>query len=378
VHGAEEPLNLAVELEAAPDVSRETTEPAPLEDPPALSREQVIRLEALTAIWERQVRLEGPADATMLWPARSLPPVPPPRSPNLSAAFQKVAAAAAEAEAEVRASLEATQLEPAPTTFQEAADAGRTSLPSRPAGITADTVLRVEDLQAPPARVSDWTSRHDPRSLQYAVRDRLRAPVPVQDVLLAHGPILDQGTTPPLELREASACTGTAAVAAANVLGGSGVLGLEDARRVYFRAQDLDELSGHAYAGTSVLAVMKAGQEAGWWDTYLWGLGGTRDVAQALLQLRVAVVLGLPWSAGLEVPDAAGIITPGGSSAGGHALAAVGLQRTVAGRPGPYFVLQQSRGAAEGVGGLVYLHHRHLSGLLAGHGEAAIPLREPA
>jgi hypothetical protein len=88
----------------------------------------------------------------------------------------------------------------------------------------------------------------------------------------------------------------------------------------------------------------------------------------------VAVVLGLPWDAGLEEPDAAGVIRPGGASAGGHALAAVGLRTAVAGRPGPYFVLQQSRGVTEGQGGLVYLHHSHLSRLLAGRGEAGVPL----
>jgi hypothetical protein len=52
----------------------------------------------------------------------------------------------------------------------------------------------------------------------------------------------------------------------------------------------------------------------------------------------------------------------------------VGLRITVAGRPGPWFELQQSRGLAEGVAGRVYIHHRHLAQLLAGLGEAGVPL----
>jgi hypothetical protein len=124
----------------------------------------VARLEALTALWERQVRLEGPPDATMLYAAPRLPPVPPSR--------------------------------PAPG--------------PAPAPVDREPV--------PGQRVSDWASRHDPRSLEFAVRRKLAGRVPIADVLLEHGPILDQGTAPPLTLEEASACVGMAAVAAANVL----------------------------------------------------------------------------------------------------------------------------------------------------------------
>lgn len=307
---------------------------------PPLSRERITRLEALTAQWVRDVRVGGPGpDDTMLAPpSLSRPPVPTSRRP-----------------APVEASLELTE---------EEKSAAREMVWSAPVVFSA------------PVRVSDWTSRHDPRSLDFAVRDRLSRPVPLQDFVLEHGPILDQGTTPPLSVHDASACVGMAVVAAVNALGGIGGLpgDVEDARAIYVRAQHLDSLSGEAYAGTSVLAGMKAGQEAGYWNTYLWALGGTRDVAQVLLQLRSPVVVGVPWSEKLENPDADGVITPGGADAGGHALAVVGLRLSVAGRPGPWFVLQQSRGVAEGNGGLVYLHHTHLAGLLAGRGEAAVPL----
>lgn len=331
------------------------------EAPPALSPARRLKLEALTAAWVRDVREGGPGpDDTILYagPSSSLPPVPPPAArPPL------------EVPAPGSASLAPTRPAPADTVKGPPLDPAATVVDHHP---------------AEPARVSAWTSRHDPRSLEYAVRARLAAPVPIQDVVLAVGPILDQGTTPPLTRRDASACTGMAAVAARNVLeleaapGGRSADLLDEAAAVmaYRRAQDLDHVSGHDYAGTSVLAVMKYGQEAGWWDTYLWALKGTRDLAQALLQLRAPIVVGVPWSAGLEAPDAAGIATPGGRDLGGHSLAVVGLLQAVAGRRGPWFVLQQSRGLSEGVGGLIYVHHAHLQRLLAHAGEAAVPLRD--
>jgi hypothetical protein len=117
---------------------------------------------------------------------------------------------------------------------------------------------------------------------------------------------------------------------------------------------------------------MKAGVEAGLWGSYLWAFG-TRDIAQALLQVG-PVVVGVPWNTGLEEPGPDGIAAPGGQSLGGHCLALVGLKMTVAGKGGPFFVAQQSRGPGEGDHGRIYLHHRHLAGLLAGVGEAAIPV----
>jgi hypothetical protein len=373
IHHAPDPdRNVAADL-AALDVSRETVGPfvaggqvpaaelveeVAAEPLPRLSPAQIAKLEALTAQWTRDTRIGGPGpDDTLLYAAPALPPVPPARRPE---------------EPTVVADLPAAETAPSP--MAERRRAAQRHL--------AEHAARVEEVVRP-ARVSDWTSRHDPRSLEYAARSVLSRPVPLQDFLLPVGPVLDQGTTPPLSAREASACVGMAAAAAANILTrrAAGVLAPaplmeEAARDAYALAQDRDHVSGNAYAGTSVLAGMKAGQELGWWGTYLWALGGTRDIAQVLLQLRCAVVLGIPWTTGMEEPDSAGVIRPEGAPAGGHALAAVGLKRTVAGRPGPYFVLQQSRGVSEGVGGLVYLHHSHLARLLAGRGEAAVPLPE--
>lgn len=374
-----------------PAVSRETSA-----EPPPLRPAQVAALEAATALWVRQVRTEGPADATLLF-AAPRPPVPPPAGgrsepPGLAAAVARTANVVPPTEEENAAVAEASRrlLE------EEAAhdDAHALEVARRLEDLRPPSVLEYvgpEEGRPPAAtpaarRVTDWASRHDPASLAYPVRDRLAVDrVPLQSILLEHGPILDQGTTPPLTVREASGCVGFAVTAAANALDAStrsvgdrlepaSFLDAEDARVAYRIAQERDEVAGEDYPGTSVLAGMKAGQALGYWDTYLWALRGPRDVAQALLQWRAPVVIGIPWDSQLEAPDPAGIIRPGGRPAGGHALAVIGIRMAVGGSSGPYFVVQQSRGTSEGAGGLVYLHHRDLANLLAGLGEAAVPL----
>jgi hypothetical protein len=216
--------------------------------------------------------------------------------------------------------------------------------------------------------IRDWSSRHDERSRGFDVSDRLSGRVPLQDKLWPVGPIFDQGTTPPLSLHDASGCVGMAAAAAANVLGAT--LSKDDALALYDRAQHLDQVSGEAYAGTSVLAGMKAGQEQALWPGYVWAFG-TRPLAQALMQVGPAVI-GIPWFTGMETPDAGGVIRPTGQPAGGHCMALVGLVTSRAG--GPYFVAQQSRGPKVGDHGLVLIQHKDLARLLAGIGEAAIPV----
>lgn len=334
---AEAPEPLEVEA-ARPERLVATVEP-----PPALRQSQIDLLEELTARWVKQARIAGAGpDATMFYTAPP-PPPPPPREP--------------------------------------AGDvpAGAVESPTGPAGVTPAPAVPA----GPPRVIRDWASRHDPRSREFDVRSRLRAQVPLQSFVRETGPVLDQGSVPPLSLRDASGCVGMACAAAANVLALAGasayarpadvaLLGKGDALALYDRAQELDQISGKAYPGTSVLAGMLAGREAGLWPGFLWAFG-LRDIAQALLQVG-PVVIGVPWDEGLESPGPDGVAAPGGQSLGGHALALVGLRMAVAGRPGPFFVAQQSRGPAEGDGGRIYLHHKALAGLLAGVGEAAIPI----
>jgi hypothetical protein len=190
-----------------------------------------------------------------------------------------------------------------------------------------------------------------------------------------HGPVLDQGTE--------GACVGFGIVDGANVLRMAGEfgahfpgwLGEPDALALYKRAQQLDEVPGESYTGTSVLAGMQAGVEAGLFGGYSWAFG-TRDVAQAVLQVG-PVIVGVPWLAGMYDTGPGGLVELSGADTGaGHCLAVVGLKvRGPQGQLGPYFVWQNSWGPGYGDRGLGYIHHRDLATLLHGTGEAAIPTR---
>jgi hypothetical protein len=221
-------------------------------------------------------------------------------------------------------------------------------------------------------RVGDWSSRHDPRSLEFGVRTKLNARAPLQDRVWPHGPVFDQGMSPPLSLKDASGCTGYAFTAAVNICRPDLHLQAGDAFDLYLGAQKRDHVPGEAYAGTSVLAAAQEAQARGWIDAYLWCFG-IGDVAQAVLQVG-PVVLGLPWLTQMQVSPE-GVLEPGGDRGGlGHAIACIGIVREHAGRPGPWFVLQQSYGQSAGVGGLLYISADNLRLLLRGVGEACVPI----
>jgi hypothetical protein len=219
-----------------------------------------------------------------------------------------------------------------------------------------------------------WASRHDPRSLAYGVRAALAGSAPLTDRLLPVDVVLDQGTE--------GQCVGCAVVDATNVLRDladprPGGLDLSAASAIYRRAQQIDEMPGEAYSGTSVLAGMQAAVEAGYFGGYRWAFG-TRDVAQAVLQLG-PVVVGVPWLSGMYETGPGGLVTLTGQDTGqGHALVVVGLKlKGPQGQPGPYFAWLNSWGESYGEHGIGWIHHRDLAALLHGTGEAAIPLPEP-
>lgn len=221
----------------------------------------------------------------------------------------------------------------------------------------------------------NWRPNHDPRSRLFGVRQRLTASAPLTNVLLTTGPALDQG--------DEGACVGFASTDAANVLtlmrspGTTELLDAGDALEGYRVAQKLDEIPGESYTGTSVNGGMKAGIEKGWWGGYLWAFG-TRDIAQALLQRRGPVVIGIPWFEAMYETGPRGVVRVAGALAGGHALAVVGLQLTGPnGEPGVHFVWQNSWGPDYGDEGLGYVANRDLVGLLHQQGEAAIPTAAP-
>jgi len=148
----------------------------------------------------------------------------------------------------------------------------------------------------------------------------------------------------------------------------------DDARAAYDRAQDLDDRPGRDYVGTSVLAAMLAGREAGWWAGFLWA-HGTRQIAQALSQLQRPVIVGVPWLDGMWATDAEGRVTVEGSFVGGHALEVYGFDPAHSlfdGTPGFDWLNSQD---GYGLSGRGSISARDLGWLLANRGEAAVPVR---
>lgn len=231
-------------------------------------------------------------------------------------------------------------------------------------------------------RVLNWRPRHDPESLRYGIRPTLRGSTPIQDVLLPSGwPTLDQGAE--------GACVGFAVAAAWNTVNGTGSLhhrrttfpaplDAAAALEVFHLAERLDEHPGEGLGGSSVLGGMKAAVQLGLFGGYLWSFG-TRDIAQAILGKRRPVVVGVPWTSRMYETGPGGLVVLGGDDEGlGHCLAVVGIRRRgPQGQDGPFFGWHNSWGDDYGDGGIGWIHHRDLAGLLRGRGEAAIPTAGP-
>lgn len=223
-----------------------------------------------------------------------------------------------------------------------------------------------------PARPYTWASRHDAASLtDYAVRDRLTGKAPLRDLLLPLPAALDQG--------QDGDCVGFGCTDAARIMdlirvpNATDLPGQADAVALYTAARKIDGEAATDPAGTSVLAGMKAGQADGYWGGYLWA-DGTSAIAQAMLQLHVPVVIGVPWHEGMETPAAGGVLKVTGGYVGGHCVVVCGITlRGPNGEPGPWFRILNSWGASWGVAGCGWIFHRDLAALLHDEGEAAIP-----
>lgn len=204
-------------------------------------------------------------------------------------------------------------------------------------------------------------------------------------------------TRPPLQQHGEGACTTFAGAHAANTLALSlptatealdparpgtrvpihdplQLLTADDARAAYARAQDLDDRPGRDYVGTSVLAAMLAGREAGWWAGFLW-THGTRQIAATLSQLQQPVIVGVPWCDGMWQTDAEGRVKVEGRFVGGHALELYGFDPAHPlhdGRPAFDWLNSQDGYGLDGCGSI---SARDLGWLLANRGEAAVPMR---
>jgi len=134
------------------------------------------------------------------------------------------------------------------------------------------------------------------------------------------------------------------------------------ARRVYRRAQRIDEWPGTNYEGTSVLAGCKVLRRANVIRRYEWCFG--LDEVLQVLSNDGPVVLGIPWYDSMYEP-VDGDLSIDGDLVGGHAILANGIDpdsQTV--------TLHNSWGPDWGIGGEAALSWTALDNLLSGQGEA--------
>lgn len=158
-------------------------------------------------------------------------------------------------------------------------------------------------------RVLDRLEEFDERSRNFPLRALLQEGLPLRSYTWSVPVQLDQG-------RE-GACVGFgwSHEAAARPVKVKGITN-EVAKRIYKRAQDLDEWDGNAYEGTSVLAGAKAAREEGWAPEFRWTFG-LHDLLLGV-GYRGPVVVGLPWMTGMMQLDAKGYLRATGVVEGGH------------------------------------------------------------
>lgn len=160
----------------------------------------------------------------------------------------------------------------------------------------------------------DWVSKHDERSLQYSIREKLGT-VEVQPRRWRAGPTLDQGYE--------GACVGfgwtqeflssprpftRVAVPDAN----------EFARAYYRRCLQIDEYPGEEDEGTSVLAGAQVALERDLITEYRWAFS-LEDVRDALIA-EGPVVIGIPWYENMYRTRPSGLVDVYGPLVGGHCV----------------------------------------------------------
>lgn len=174
-------------------------------------------------------------------------------------------------------------------------------------------------------RTFDRIESRNPKRLEHPLKAELRSTTttPLRSRSWPHIQ-LDQG-------RE-GACTGFSATmeaaASPKPLWGrpsqpratAGELG-EVARKVYYRARQLDVWEGEDYEGSSVDGACLAGRELGWWDAWVWATGSAQSKADQVIRaiaFRGPVMAGTVWKAGMD-PDEKGFLSYSGEETGGHA-----------------------------------------------------------
>jgi hypothetical protein len=172
--------------------------------------------------------------------------------------------------------------------------------------------------------------------------------------------VLDQGEIP--------ACTGFAAAheAAARpavIKNITNIIGLE----TYLMAQELDDIPGTDYEGSTIRGAAKAAVKKGWFKEYRWA-NGVDDLILAI-GYKGPAILGINWKAGMSIPDTNNIIHAEGSTQGGHAILCNGVNIKKR-----LFRLHNSWGKHWGLNGEAFISFDDMQMLLKNEGEACIPI----
>lgn len=148
----------------------------------------------------------------------------------------------------------------------------------------------------------------------------------------------------------------------------------EFARRLYWKAQQIDPWPGGAYAGadpfyegTSVISAAKHLKNATLYKEYRWAFS-LNDVLLAL-GYEGPGVLGCNWREGMMTPDADGFIKPTGEVVGGHAILIRGVDVTR-----KIVRLTNSWGKTWGKSGDCFMTFADLEFVLKDSGEFCIPI----
>ncbi len=208
----------------------------------------------------------------------------------------------------------------------------------------------------------DRLKQHDPRSAAYPIRALLDTSEP-RSYTWPLDVVLDQG-------RE-GACVGFSIShelrAKPRIVAG---VTNATAQSLYKRAQELDPWPGSNYSGTSVLAGVKAAQEAGYYAEYRWA--STADELAVAVSRRGPAVLGINWHESMYDPERRNDrhwLTLAGPVVGGHAILCRGYSVRLRA-----FCLHNSWGPRFGDSGRAWISHFDMAALLAADGEAVIPV----
>jgi hypothetical protein len=209
-------------------------------------------------------------------------------------------------------------------------------------------------------RKFDRLVRFDERSREFPIRALVSKSAKPRSYTWSCPVCLDQGSE--------GACTGFAVSqeAAARPVKVTGITNAV-ARKVYKRAQQLDEWKGEDYEGSSVLGAMKAGQELGWYTEYRWAFG-EEDLALAI-GYKGPAVLGVNWYEGMGNADKDGLIHITGRLLGGHAILCNGYNHRKR-----IYRLHNSWGDQWGRQGDCFITAEDMMRLLSMRGEACIPV----